>query len=74
MPRWIGWACRSTLLLGGGDSVYLQGLISNLSHGALLMLGSHVTYWLFTLYGVDPFINIIPALATPLGLGSVMHR
>jgi branched-chain amino acid transport system permease protein len=48
--------------------------ISNLSHGALLMLGSYVTYWLFTLYGVDPFISIIPAMAVLFVLGYVMQR
>jgi branched-chain amino acid transport system permease protein len=48
--------------------------ISNLSHGALLMLGSYVTYWLFTLYGVDPFISIIPAMAVLFVLGYIMQR
>jgi len=48
--------------------------ISNLSHGALIMLGSYVTYWLFTLYGVDPFISIIPAMAVLFVIGYVMQR
>jgi len=48
--------------------------ISNLSHGALLMLGSYVTYWLFTSYGVDPFISIIPAMAVLFVVGYVMQR
>lgn len=48
--------------------------ISNLSHGALLMLGSYVTYWLFTLYGVDPFLSIIPAMAVLFIIGYIMQR
>lgn len=48
--------------------------ISNLAHGALLMLGSYVTYWLFTLYGVDPFLSIIPAMAVLFVLGYLMQR
>ena len=48
--------------------------ISNLSHGALLMLGSYVTYWLFTLYGVDPFLSIIPAMAVLFIIGYLMQR
>jgi branched-chain amino acid transport system permease protein len=48
--------------------------ISNLAHGALLMLGSYVTYWLFTLYGLDPFLSIIPAMAVLFVLGYLMQR
>lgn len=48
--------------------------ISNLAHGALLMLGSYVTYWLFTLYGVDPFLSIIPSMAVLFVLGYLIQR
>ena len=58
----------------GFSQVYGVLGISNLSHGALLMLGSYVTYWLFTLAGVDPFVSIIPAMAVLFVLGYVMQR
>ena len=32
--------------------------IVNLSHGALIMLGGYVTYYLFTLAGIDPFVAL----------------
>lgn len=48
--------------------------ISNLSHGALLMLGSYVTYWLFTLYGVDPFLSIIPSMGVLFVIGYLMQK
>lgn len=32
--------------------------IVNLAHGALVMLGAYATYWLFTLYHVDPLLGL----------------
>ncbi|HWP28741.1 MAG TPA: branched-chain amino acid ABC transporter permease, partial [Chloroflexota bacterium] len=39
--------------------------VLNVSHGELLMLGGYGSFWLFTLYGVDPFVSLLligPAL------------
>jgi branched-chain amino acid transport system permease protein len=58
----------------GFSLVYGVLNISNLAHGALLMLGSYVTYWLFTLYGVDPFVSIIPAMVVLFIVGYVTQR
>jgi len=32
--------------------------IVNLAHGALVMLGAYATYWLFTLYHLDPLLSL----------------
>jgi len=58
----------------GFSLVYGVMSITNLSHGALIMLGSYVTYWLFTLWGVDPFLSIVPAMAVLTVVGYVMQR
>ncbi|HLH21122.1 MAG TPA: branched-chain amino acid ABC transporter permease [Chloroflexota bacterium] len=39
--------------------------VLNVAHGDLLMLGGYGSFWLFTLYGVDPFASLLvvgPAL------------
>jgi branched-chain amino acid transport system permease protein len=54
------------LLLGGTYATVAIGFslvwgvlnIVNLAHGALVMLGAYLTYWLFTLYGIDPFLAL----------------
>ena len=32
--------------------------IINIAHGAFIMLGAYCTYWLFHLWGIDPFISL----------------
>ena len=54
------------LLLGGVLALVALGFsivwgilnIINLAHGAFIMIGAFVTYWLFKLYGIDPFLSI----------------
>jgi branched-chain amino acid transport system permease protein len=48
--------------------------VLNVAHGELLMLGGYLSYWLFTLAGVDPFLSLglcVPALFL---LGLALHR
>ena len=33
--------------------------VLNVAHGELLMLGGYVSFWLFSLYGVDPFVSLL---------------
>lgn len=70
------------LLLGGTLALVALGFsivwgvlnIINIAHGAFIMLGAYVTYWTFTLWGVDPFLSIPLAMITMFVLGYVVQR
>lgn len=56
----------NSILLGGIYACVAIGFslvwgvmnILNVLHGTFLMLGGYVTFWLFHLYGIDPFISL----------------
>lgn len=60
------------LLTGGVYALMSAGLtlifgvmrVINIAHGAFLVFGGYITYWLFTLYGLDPFLSLI--ISVPL--------
>ncbi len=70
------------LLLGGVYAAVGVGFalvwgimnIINLAHGAMIMLGAYVTFWLFKLAGVDPFASIPVAMAMLFILGWLIQR
>ena len=70
------------ILLGGLYGLMALGLalvwgvlnIVNLAHGAFIMLGGYVVYWLFVLLGVDPFLGLIPAMAVMFAFGYAFQR
>jgi branched-chain amino acid transport system permease protein len=72
----------SGILLGGLYALMALGLalvwgvlnIVNLSHGALIMLGAYVTYFLFTGAHIDPFAALPIAAAVLFALGYVIQR
>jgi len=45
----------------------------NVAHGTLLMVGSYVSYWLFSLYGMDPFVAIPLVMVSLFLLGCVLY-
>jgi branched-chain amino acid transport system permease protein len=48
--------------------------IVNLAHGALVMTGAYLTWWLFATYHVDPFLSL-PVVAVALfAFGYVLQR
>lgn len=67
------------LFVGGLYGVAAVGLslvfgvlrVLNVAHGELLMLGGYASFWLFTLWGVDPFVSLFVSapLLFLLGLG-----
>ncbi len=70
------------LLLGGTYATLAVGFslvwgvlnIVNLAHGALVMLGAYLTYWLFTLYGLDPLLALPISAAALFVIGYVLQR
>jgi branched-chain amino acid transport system permease protein len=60
-------ALVSGFLIGGVYSLIAVGLtlifgvlnIINFAHGSLLMLGMYLSYWLLTIYGIDPYLSIL---------------
>lgn len=58
----------------GFSLVYGVMRIVNLAHGAMIMLGAYVAYLLFYLWGVDPFLSMIPAMAVLYAGGYIVQR
>ena len=60
-------AAVSGVLLGGVYGLVASGLtlifgvlrIINFAHGAVMMLAMYASYWLFVLYGVDPYASVL---------------
>jgi branched-chain amino acid transport system permease protein len=48
--------------------------VINFAHGETLMLGSYLTYFLFTLYGIDPFLSLPLAVFALFTLGVAIQR
>jgi branched-chain amino acid transport system permease protein len=69
-------------LLGGLYALMALGLalvwgvlnIVNLSHGALIMLGAYVCYYLFTVVGLDPFIALPIVMLVLFCFGYLLQR
>ncbi len=70
-------ALLSGLLNGGIYSLVAVGLtlifgvmrIINFAHGSLMMLGMYVSYWLFILYGVDPYLSLLASASVLFVIG-----
>jgi branched-chain amino acid transport system permease protein len=48
--------------------------IVNLSHGALVIVGAYLTWWLFANHGLDPFLSLPLDALLLFGLGYGMQR
>lgn len=70
------------LLLGGIYALISIGLtlifgvveIINFAHGEFLMLSMYSSYWLFQLYGVDPYVSMIIVLPAFFVIGWAVQR
>ena len=70
------------LLIGGTYATVAVGFslvwgilnVINIAHGALVMLGAYVTYWLFTLYHIDPLLSLPLTGALLFAFGYPLQR
>jgi branched-chain amino acid transport system permease protein len=70
------------LLMGGVYAAYSSGFslifgvmnIVNIFHGELIMIGAFTTYWLFTLYNIDPFVTLPISMVSVGVLGYIIQR
>lgn len=46
----------------------------NVAHGELIMLGGYTAFWLFSLWGVDPFVSILAAGPLLFIAGAILYR
>ena len=69
------------IILGGVYGLATMGLslifgvlrIVNVGHGAFVMIGAFIAYWMFILYGVAPVISIPIALILGLAIGAIVY-
>ncbi len=69
------------VILGGVYGLATMGLslifgvlrIVNVGHGAFVMVGAFIAYWMFILYGVAPVISIPIALLLGLIIGAIIY-
>jgi branched-chain amino acid transport system permease protein len=78
----IGQTVVNILLLAGVLTIAALGFaivwgvmnIINLVHGATIMLGAYVTFILFSVAGLDPFLTIPISMVLMFGLGYLIQR
>ncbi|MFB6094596.1 MAG: branched-chain amino acid ABC transporter permease [Halanaeroarchaeum sp.] len=48
--------------------------VINLTHGVILLLGAYVSYYAFTLFGIDPFLSIPISMGVLFAFGYLYQR
>jgi branched-chain amino acid transport system permease protein len=48
--------------------------VLNVAHGELLMVAGYVSFWVFNLLGIDPFVSLLLSIPALFGLGIVLDR
>jgi len=70
------------LLTGGVYALMAAGLtlifgvmrVINIAHGAFLVFSAYLSYWMFTNYGLDPFLSVIFTVPLLLVFGVIFQR
>jgi branched-chain amino acid transport system permease protein len=61
------------LVAVGLTLIYGVMQILNFAHGEFLMLGMYISYWAFTLFGVDPYLAVPIAGLLVFGIGALIQ-
>jgi branched-chain amino acid transport system permease protein len=72
----------SGLLIGGVYALIGIGLtiifgvmrVINFAHGDIMMVGMYLTYFLFTLFGVDPFLSVLITIPLMFMFGGFLQK
>lgn len=75
-------AIISGILVGGVYALIGIGLtiifgvmrVINFAHGELMMVGMYMTYFLFTLAGIDPFVSIVITIPLMFVFGGILQK
>jgi branched-chain amino acid transport system permease protein len=78
----LGQIVVNALLLSGILALVALGFslvwgimnIVNLAHGPFIMLGAYITFWLYELWGVDPFLTIPISMLALFAIGFAIQR
>jgi branched-chain amino acid transport system permease protein len=78
----VGQVVVSGILAGGLYAMVALGLalifgvmrVINIAHGPLLMLGAYATFFLYSRFGMNPFLTVPVAMAALFVVGMVLQR
>ena len=62
------------LIAIGLTLIYGVMKITNFAHGEFLMLGMYITFWIFNIGNIDPYIGVFIAFACLFALGAIVQR
>lgn len=72
----------SGILIGGVYALIGIGLtiifgvmrVINFAHGDIMMVGMYMTYFLFTLFGIDPFVSVLITIPMMFLFGGILQK
>ncbi len=78
----IGQNIVSSVLVGALYGLAALGLslvfgvlkVLNIAHGELIMLGGYAAFWIFNLYGIDPFFGLLLVIPLLFMVGWALHK
>jgi len=62
------------LLAIGLNLIFGVMRVINVAHGDLMMLGAYGTFWLFSLWGVNPLVSLVIVMPLMFALGALLQR